>query len=409
MTERQQRAEALDRYWDAVQDGAAPGTPQPLDADDAALIAALSSQGTAPGLDRARADALGRLAAYLDAQQDAIPPRWAPDASPNDRGWRLPDSRRRVAIRPSEPAAPAVPGTPPRSSSIPARFATAVLLLALVAGGLGLARSGLLRRDAPELENIAPLAEDALTVDASLLHVVLPGWTPRAATPVPPSSDDTAGDTPRIDLFRLALDPGAMYEDPAVDIGTVVTGVEQGAAAVSVDGPATLAHRGEMQAAEIPAGTTVTLVAGDVLLTDKGTRRTMRPAAEDPVTILELSAQPWGGNRGRYTTVLTGVTPDTLPPGPIQVGVERVTLPFDAVLPLPAGATVLARVEDGMVTQSHGKPASADLGSERLFTYRSPGYLVAASEVTGPSEVRAAEGPATLLVLTFSPAATSLP
>lgn len=266
-------------------------------------------------------------------------------------------------------------------------------------------RGSLLRRDAPQLEIAAPLAESTPTVEASLLRVVLPGWAPRAATPVPPSSDDAVGNTPRIDLFRLVLDPGAEYQDPPVDMGTVVTGVEQGTAAVSLDGPATLTRSGEETATEVVAGATVTLAVGDVLITDGRTRRTMRPTGEERVTILEFSAQPWGGNRGRFTTVLTGVTPETLPPAPIQLTVQRITLPFDAVLPLPPGATVLVRVEDGVVTQAHDNPATSALGPQRLFTYRKPGYLVASSEATGPSEVRAAEGPATLLVVTFAPAA----
>ena len=242
-----------------------------------------------------------------------------------------------------------------------------------------------------------------------LLRVVLPGWELRAPTPVPASTDDTSGDAPRIDLFRLTLSPGAEYQDPPVDMGTVVTSVEHGMASVDVDGPATLSRRGDTTASDVLAGATVSVAAGDALVTAAGTRRTIRPAGEEPVTILELSAQPWGGNRGRFTTVLTGVQPEALPPGPLQLTIARTVLPADAVLPVSPGATVLVRVEEGLVTQAHGKPATATLQAERLFTYRQPAYLVAASEQGGRSEVRAAEGPAELLVVTFAPAATAAP
>ena len=283
-------------------------------------------------------------------------------------------------------------------------MSAALLLLVIVAVGAVFIR--LVKRGDASLPHLAAVVDTVDSTPAAsppLLRVIVPRWDPRAPTPVPPSQDDTSGDAPRIDLFRLTLEPGTEYQDPDVGIGTIITGVEQGTASVSIDQPAKLNRAGESTATEVPAGATVTLAAGDALVSPGGTHRLLRPAGAAPVTILELSAQPWGGSRGHFQTVLTGIAPEALPAGPFLITLERVMLPADSVLPLPAGATVLVRVEDGVVTQARGTPAAAGSQPARLFTYRKPGYFVAASEAEGTSEVRAKDGPAALLILTIAP------
>ena len=410
------RAKGLDRYWDALLDGSDPDPALLVEASDAALIAALQT-GSPPGIQRAYEAALAQLHNHLDQQADELGP-----ASPTPRHARShatphgPLRRSRVASNGHLPFPIAATGNAPvqraaapaiRSwrAAAPSWTSAAVLILVVLAIGAVFVRLVVKREDAslPHLAAVVNSIDRMQTSSPPLLRVIVPRWDPAAPTPVPLTQDDTTSALSRIDLFRLTLEPGTAYQDPDLDIGTIVTGVEQGTASVSIDQPASLTRRGESTATEVPAGSTTTLAAGDALVTSAGTRRTLRPAGAAPVTILELSVLAWGVNGGGLQTVLTGIAPETLPPGPFSVTLERVVLPADGVLPLPTGATVLGQVEDGVVTQTRGTPAAGATSPARPFTYRKPGYFVAASEADGASEVRAKDGPATLLVLTIAP------
>jgi hypothetical protein len=411
------RAKALDRYWDALLDGSNPDPALLVEASDAALIAALQETGAPPGAQRAYEAALAQLHNHLDQQADALGLASLTPRHARSHATTLgPLRRSRVASNGHLPFPIAATGDAPvqraaapaiRSwrAAVPSWTSAAVLTLVVLAIGAVFVRLVVKRGDAslPHLAAVVDTIDGTPTSSPPLLRVIVPRWDPAAPTPVPLPQDDVTSALSRIDLFRLTLQPGTAYQDPDVDIGTIVTGVEQGTASVSIDQPARLTRRGESTATEVPAGSTTTLAAGDALVTSAGSRRTLRPAGAAPVTILELSVLAFGVNGGGIQTVLTGIAPDALPPGPFAMKVERIALPADGVLPLPTGATVLAQVEDGVVTQTRGTPAAGGTSPARPFTYRKPGYFVAASAADGASEVRAKDGPATLLVLTIAP------
>ena len=296
----------------------------------------------------------------------------------------------------------AMPAPIERSTS--SAWLTAVLVILVgLAFSIGLTRTGIPQSGA--LEQLAAVGDNAegSAMATTLLRVPISSWSVGPPLATLSSLEDSGGDAWRIDIYRLTLEPGARYQDPDVDVGMVITGVEQGIAAIGVDGPATLIRQGEEVPTDVPAGATIDLTSGDALLTAGGQRRTIRPGGEEPVTILDVGAHRGGIMKNRFQLLAIGVAPEVLPPEPLEVRIERITLPHAAVLPMPAGAVVLVRVESGIVTRTDARSATNMLQPGRFFPYKTGGYFVAESVDGGPSDVQAVEGPADLVVVTFAP------
>jgi hypothetical protein len=197
-----------------------------------------------------------------------------------------------------------------------------------------------------------------------------------------------------------------VFEDYAGEAseGTTVTAVEKGVLQIAVDGPAELTrHNGSVEM--LGAGSDTTLVQGDRLLAYARTHRTIRPLAE-PATFLELSDHAFNVMSGvDVDLAVQGIDPETLPPGPLSVTVRRVTLEAGQPLQRPAPeAVVFLAVEEGsvQVALSESFPGTPD--TRRPFTYPVGTSTVVSTGRDDAKAVRAAaDGPATLLVVTISP------
>jgi hypothetical protein len=208
---------------------------------------------------------------------------------------------------------------------------------------------------------------------------------------------------------------------------TITTGVEaevvqSGAYTLRLEAPLRVQRAGSTRPSEaIPAGTEVTLAAGDaVIYPDYAARGDIRNAGEEPVTLNGVAIVATEGSgtplptvpRDVRATLLThSIASDweTFPPGPLHVALRWVTLPpGTSIGPYqPVGLQAL-RIESGLIlrsflpageTQPRGRPLAQTTGTTAPFVRPSLGLR----------EILATDGekPAELLVLIIEPAISS--
>jgi hypothetical protein len=406
----------LNDFWnEVIQPTGASVSGDDLDQATVETIRWLQDLGAAPppasSRERVRRALSARKPSLLDKGTGVNPREILTVARPasgtNGRIEVMAEPWSRVRL-PSGSIRPAMPVTTERS--VTSAWLTAVLVILMgLAFSIGLTRTGIPQRGA--LEQLVAVGDNAerSAMATTLLRVPISSWSVGPPLATLSSLEDSGGNAWRIDIYRLTLQSGAHYQDPDVDVGMVITGVEHGIAAISVDGPATLILHGEEGPTDVPAGATIDITPGDALLTTGGQRRTIHPGSEKPVTILDVRAHRGGIMKNRFQLISTGVAPEVLPPEPLELTIERITLPHAAVLPMPVGAVVLVRVESGIVTRTDARSLTNLLQPGQFFTYRPGGYFVAESVDGGSSDVQAVEGPAELILVTFAPVAAASP
>jgi hypothetical protein len=237
------RSDALDRYWDASQQGRE--TPRPAEVDDV-TAAVIRQLGTA------------EPALPLTDTQDRVRAR----VSARARAGNEPTVAMAAPTAPWAPAAPdrARAGPEPRSGRTVVHLATAALMLlalglVFVALGPGNVRLRLGASGPVVVE--APSSLPSGVTETTLVEEAVP------AAYLPPWEVATSG------FAHIAIPPrsSSTWTTPALRLEYVLTG----GYSVRSDGPSQVIRRGTTAAEDIAAETTVALAPGDALLAPAGT------------------------------------------------------------------------------------------------------------------------------------------
>ena len=213
-----------------------------------------------------------------------------------------------------------------------------------------------------------------------------------------------------------------MAAEETVTEGVGAEVVQTGVYTLRLEAPLRVQRAGSTRPSEeIPAGTEVTLTAGDaVIYPDYAAPGDIRNAGDEPVTLIgaaiiatEASGTPLPTVPPdvRATLLTHSLSSDweAFPPGPLHVGLRQVTLPpGTSIGPYqPVGLQAL-RIESGTLlhnfvpageTAPRGRPLSQLPGTTAPFVRPSPGLR----EILAT----AGEQPAELLVLIIEPAISS--
>jgi hypothetical protein len=349
-----QRADGLDRSWDAVQ-GGAPLPHGDLDPVAAAVIRHLSEHQALPEREAVQLRLRQRIVGAATTQAETMPPA----TRSTDRlelstlwGWPSPARRMTFSTRWQRMRRP-----------FPSLATAALVLLTLV--GSVIAFSGALRRSFPA---DAPARAPAL--------VATPAASP---TPAPFAVRGTLASGPAgptwTGIERDVLDPGASVTlqtgaptDAAVSAMFLV--VEAGRLELRAGGAVAVRRAGAGDATTpVPAGTTVTLTADDAAVIAPGLSPIMlRNPGPDPAVTIKADVEPTGPGiftPGFHFTNLVEQSNATRSAGGTIV-LRRTTLaPNAAVPPPPAGVTQLAtaplgvhlgRASDGSYPNQTGQP-----------------------------------------------------
>jgi hypothetical protein len=415
--ERDERdhADALDRYWDALLRGEATSTTTDLDPGLATLVARVQAAGSAlpllfPDPDRAWRELRQASAPSAVAWSDGetTPPPWP---HPNGHADL-------VAERRSAPPLPQRGG-----SGVLAHLATAALLLLLLAVGFAAIRQRMPEaRDEGRwvpafvrvLESAPGSILDTPLIEATFTGAELPGGEKEAA------------------YYQLTIPPGESLpylggpfcgcRTETITKGVGVEVVQAGTYTIRLEAPLRVHRAGTAGPdEEIPAGTEVTLGAGDaVIYPDYAAPGDIRNTGNEPVTLIGVAIMAPEGSGTPLPTLPMGVTttllthtnaPDweAVPPGPLNVALHQVTLPAGtSVGPYEPVGLQAMRIESGTITRSFvpngdtvpvGQPLAHQAGSTTPFLRISPGFR----------ETLASSGqkPAELLVLLIEPAGIS--
>jgi predicted ester cyclase len=209
-----------------------------------------------------------------------------------------------------------------------------------------------------------------------------------------------------------ALGPQLLY----LETGQLTVAVSAGAGGQSMRWRAPSPSGAGMRDVVAPPGTT-TLAAGDLLLLPTGSKATATNDADASTTFLAIALRAPGDSSASepaatpdVTTVdLAGRMPATLPSGPAQVGLGRVTLAPGASLRVHAPGVALLAVEAGSMSLaiSDGTAWSRH-GADGAITTDSDGTLRAGDAILfepgAAGEVRSVgDAPLVLLVVTITP------
>jgi hypothetical protein len=321
--DERRRADALDRYWDAVQRGETP--PRPAEVDDVStmVIARLGERRASVPPDEVRRRVRLQLLDRATPEEDTV----------------------QTLTHPRPSGFPAGPLVPPRRFPRPLwRWASAQLvtaLLLLLTLGLGYRAFGPGRPAArpPELPAIVATPgtpTPAGPAEEALLAVALPAEVlPRGDgvgfglghNTVPP------GTRSRWDASRGACCPGVRIEY-----------VLEGSYAVRAEGPIRV-ERADGAAAEVGAGTEVVLGPGDAVVSRYETAFESANPGATPVELLlvvlvdhYVLADPALPGWIENEIALATDTELSVPPGPAALRLRRVALAPDAVLQPPPDA-----------------------------------------------------------------------
>jgi hypothetical protein len=331
------RADALDRYWDAVQHGEQPAPSGQIDDFAAAVVARVNQSHARPNIDayhrRVRLRVLEPISQQEDPMMMLARPGIRPVTTPEIPAWRF-----RFA-----PLAAAV-----------------VLMLVAAAGYLALVRDG---NDRP---NSIPAAVVATPdPDDPAIETVFTTTMPAEAMP---SGDRVSAG---LALFTIPVDHRATWE-PTCCPGPMIEYIVEGMYGVRAEAPIEVV-RASGATEEISAGTEVTLAAGDALISRNETVVEVWNAGDVPVVLLN-----W-----MYIEAATGhlvpgwqIGPNDvqigamLPRAPAMVTLLRVTLPVGGesdlerpdglqfVLPYGEGNGYFTRRTDGSINTFNADPGS---------------------------------------------------
>jgi len=412
--DERERADALDRRWDAVLRGEAPSTTD-LDADLATLVARLHTAGSAipalfPDRNLAWRELLQAPTPSVDSWSDGetTPPVW-----PHPNG-QIDLSAERRSITP----------LPRRGRWLLTQLATAALLLLTLAAGFAA-----IRQRIPETRDEArwvPALVRALDaspggiVDTPLIEATF------TAEELPRGEKDAT-------YYQLTIPPaaslpylgglfcGCRSETITSRVGVEV--VQAGVYTLRLEAPLRVQRAGVSRPSEeIPAGTEVTLAAGDAIIyPDYAAPGDIRNTSNEPVTLIgvaiiatEASGTPLPQVPPEVrATLLTHTSTsdwEAFPPGPLNVALRQVTLPpGSSVGPYEPVGLQAMQIESGTITRSFlpngdtapvGRPLAHQAGSTTPFVRSSPGFR----------EILAGSGqkPADLLVLLLEPAVITM-
>jgi hypothetical protein len=339
------RSDALDRYWDASQQGRE--TPRPVEVDDV-TAAVIRQLGTA------------EPALPLTDTQDRVRARVAARA----RAGNEPTVAMAAPTTPWAPAAPdrARAGPEPRSGRTVVHLATAALMLltlGLAFVALGPGRANLEPGTAVPVAIEGPPAAVAGTTATTLVGVTVP------AAYLPPEQVVGSG------FAHVAVPPrrSSTWTTPALRIEYVLTGEFK----VRSDGPSQVLRAGATRAEDIAAGSTIAMAPGDALLAPPGTTSDY---ANDDAQAAEMLSWVAGPNAQHQPPAPTAWTVSNyteieeirLPTSALTVRFQRVELLPDASWTAPADTLhfiipadreyTIARAGDGAWTNV-GATASA--------------------------------------------------
>jgi hypothetical protein len=404
-------AAALDQYWDAIVQGEARAATANLDAELAALVTRLQAVGSAlPSLFPDPHHAWRELRQV--STPSAIP--WRDGETPPPT-WPHPNGH--VDLFPQQRSVTPLPRR--RGGWVLTQLATAALLLLTLAAGFFAIRHVPEARDeatwVPALVRALESAPGGI-IDTPLIEATF------AAEELPRGEKEAL-------YYQLTIQPGASLpylgapfcgcraETITEGVGAEV--VQSGVYSLRLQAPLRVQRAGSTRPSEeIPAGTEVTLAAGDaVIYPNYAAPGDIRNAGAEPMTLIgvaifatEESGVPLPTlPPGVRTTMLTHSGPqdwETFPPGPLNVALRAITLPSEtSVGPYEPVGLQAMRIESGSITRSflpvgdttpRGRPLTHLTGTTVPFMRPSPGLR----EILGNS----GEKPADLLVLLIEPA-----
>jgi hypothetical protein len=415
--ERDERdlADALDQHWDALLRGDVPAVTADVDADLVALVTQLQAVGSAlpslfPDPDQAWRELLHAPASPTRA--------WGNEEAPLLVGPHANGYADLVAAPRSAPPRPRR-----RGGWVLTQLATAALLLLTLAAGFFAIRQVPEARDeatwVPALVRALESAPGGI-IDTPLIEATF-------------TADELPSGEKEALYYQLTIPPGASLpylgapfcgcRTETITEGVGAEVVQSGAYTLRLEAPLRVQRAGSTRPGEeIPAGTEVTLAAGDaVLYLNYAAPGDIRNVGAEPMTLIgvaifatEESGVPLPPLPPEVqATLLThSGSPDweTFPPGPLHVALRQVTLPpGTSIGPYhPVGLQALW-IESGPLLHSflragenepHGRPLTHQTGSTAPFVQPSVGVR----EILASND----EQPAELLALIIEPAISSV-
>jgi hypothetical protein len=408
-------AEALDRHWDARIRGEPRSATAGLDPDLAALVTRLQAVGSAlpslfPDPDRAWR--------VLPQVLRPPPPGWSNEETPFPAWPHANGYADLVAEQRSTPPRPRRGG-----GWVAAQLATAALLLLTLAVGFVAIRQRL------------PEARDEATWVPALVRALQSAPSGIIDTPLIETTftaEELPGGEKEALYYQLTIPPGAglpylggqfcSCHREAIAEGVGVEIVQSGVFSLRLEAPLQVQRAGSTRPSEeVPAGTEVTLAAGDaVIYPNYAAPGDVRNAGAEPVTLTGvaiISTEESGVPlpkvppevRATLLTYSDSSDWESFPPGPLNVGLRRVTLPpGTSIGPYqPVGLQALW-IESGPLLHSY-LPAGESEPSGRPLAHLTGSTAPFARPSTSVREILATnvEQPAELLVLIIEPAITS--
>jgi len=328
------RADALDRYWDAVQRGEQPAS-SPVDDFAAAVIPRVNEGHARPNIDayhrRVRLRVLEPISQKEDPVLTPARPGIRPVATPEIPAWRS-----RFA-----PLAAAV-----------------VLVLVAAAGYLAIVR------DDDDRPNSIPAAVVATpSLDDPVIEPVFTVTLP--AEEIPSGDGVSSG----LALFTIPVGHRATWE-PTCCPGPMIEYVVEGSYGVRATAPIEVV-RANGATEEIAAGAEVTLAAGDALISRNETVVEVWNAGDIPVVLLNwMTIDGANGHNGHnvpgWVRGPTGIRFEMTPSNGLATAtLLRVTLPNGGVAALDDPGTVYfgARLADTDGWVTHRSDGSVEMGS----------------------------------------------
>lgn len=408
------RADDLDRYWDALLRSETPPPSAGLDADLGTLVARLHAAGSAlptlfPDPTLAWRDLRPDLAAPTPkwSDEESVFPAWT---HPNGSAERFAEGQW-TAPRPRR-----------RGGRVLGQLATAALLLLTLAVGF-IAMS----------QRVPETPDEGTWVPAFVRALgSAPGVSDTPLVETTFSPEQLSGDEKEAIYYQFAIYPGGSLPSLAApfcdcSIKTITGGVgvevvQTGTYTIRLQAPFRVQRAGSTgPGEEIPAGTEVTLAAGDAAIyPDYAASGDIRNAGDEPVTVIGVAivATDESGTPvfrvlpGVQATVLTLASASdlaALPAGPLNVGLRRVTLPpGTSIGPYQPVGLQAMQIESGTILRNflpagestpQWRPLPQLPGSTASFVPPAPG-LRETLDVEG-------DQPAAMLVLIIEPALIS--
>lgn len=409
------RADALDRYWDALLRGDATSAKVDLDADLAPLVTRLHAAGSAlptlfPDTDHAWRELRPKLTARTPGWSDdeIVLPAWAHPNGHAERfaggQWVTPLPRR-------------------RGRRFLNQLATAALLLLTLAVGF------------VAISQRTPERPDEGTWVPALVRALESGPNSVVDTPLVEttfSPEELPGGEKDAVYYQLTIPPGGSLpylgglfcgcRTETITKGVGVEVVQAGIYTVRLEAPLRVQRAGSTGPdEEFPAGTEVTLAPGDaVVYPDYAAPGDIGNAGDEPMILTGVVINATEGSGTPLPKLPTGVGATllshsivsdwaTLPPGPLNVSLRQLILPPGTHIGpyKPVGLQAM-RIESGTILRNF-LPAGETTARWQPLPHL-PGtttpFMAPAPELRETVDVDGDE-PAELLVLIIEPAAIS--